>query len=334
MLNIGTKKYRNLQEQVGYNTECIKKLAEAIDGITIEDKLVVIESDSGTFTDEELVILSGPLAFISDGSKVWMKQSETLVQLAFKAVDIVANEVGGAYFNLGLSQIVINRETGAYNTSADTFFTTYSKTQIDSIVANIMALKANASDVYTKTATDNLLAGKADLTGASFSGAISAPTLLQAEANYKAEFVINPDGGSTYSIEQIYNRFIQINQGLEIVVNLAIKNETENAITVGKIGASLPVLPTSLATQLVDFLGHKVSEAGVAQTIIASAQAVIYKASNAGLGTAQGASYGKIILSNYGTANQCQVYVAADSGVSVPANTTYYLTGRISLTLI
>ena len=172
MLNIGDKKYRNLQEQVGYNTECIKKLAEAIDGITIEDKLVVIETDSGTFTDEELVILSGPLAFISNGSRVWMKDSETLVQFVYKAIDIVATEVGGTYFNVGGSKIVVNRETGAYNTSSDTIITTYNKTQIDSL----LALKANSSDVYTKAQTynqtqvDNLLALKANLSGANFTG--------------------------------------------------------------------------------------------------------------------------------------------------------------------
>lgn len=185
MLSIGTKKYRNLQEQVAYNTECIKKLDDYLDGITIEDKLVVIESDSGTFTDEELVILSGPLAFISDGSKVWMKQSENLTQFVYKAIDIVATEVGSAYFNIGGTKITVDRSTGAYNTSTEVIITTYSKSQIDSIVANIMALKAD------KTELTSGLALKANISGQAFTGGISAPSIIENMNGYG--FTPNPD---------------------------------------------------------------------------------------------------------------------------------------------
>lgn len=173
MLSIGNKKYRNLQEQVGYNTECIKKLDEYLDGIKVEDKLVVIESDSGTFTDEELVTLSGPLAFISNGSRVWMKDSETLVEFVYKAIDIKANEVGSVYYNIGGSKIVVNRETGAYNTSFDTIIATYSKDQIDSIVANVMATKADKLELSSG------LALKADVAGQAFTGPITAPSIIQ-----------------------------------------------------------------------------------------------------------------------------------------------------------
>ena len=125
MLSIGNKKYRNLQEQVGYNTECIQQLAEAIDGITLEDKLVIIANDSGTFTDEEMTVLNGPLAFISDGSKVWLKQSETASEFVFKAIDIVATEVGGTHYNVGGSKIVVTRATRTYVTSDDVIIVTY-----------------------------------------------------------------------------------------------------------------------------------------------------------------------------------------------------------------
>ena len=173
MLSIGNKKYRNLQEQVGYNTECIKKLDEYLDGIRVEDKLVVIESDSGTLTNEELVVLSGPLAFISNGSRVWMKDSETLVEFVYKAIDIKADEVGSVYYNIGGSKIVVNRETGAYNTSFDTIVTTYNKDQIDSIVANVMATKADKSELSSG------LALKADVAGQAFTGPITAPSIIQ-----------------------------------------------------------------------------------------------------------------------------------------------------------
>lgn len=147
MLSIGNKKYRNLQEQVGYNTKCIQELAEAIDGITLEDKLVIIANDSGTFTDEEMTVLNGPLAFISDGSKVWLKQSETPTEFVFKAIDIVATEVGGTHYNVGGSKIVVTRATRAYVTSDDVIITTYDKTQIDSIVSGINSTKADKTNI-------------------------------------------------------------------------------------------------------------------------------------------------------------------------------------------
>lgn len=192
MLSIGNKKYRNLQEQVGYNTECIKKLDEYLDGIKVEDKLVVIESDSGTFTDEELVTLSGPLAFISNGSRVWMKDSETLVEFVFKAIDIKANVVGNAYFSIGGSKIVVNRETGAYNTSFDTIITTYSKDQIDSIVANIMAIKADKSELTSG------LALKANVSGQAFTGAITAPSIIEDMVGYSKDKPDMPDFTTLY----------------------------------------------------------------------------------------------------------------------------------------
>lgn len=161
MLSIGNKKYRNLQEQVAYNTECIEELNKAIDGITLEDKLVIIANDSGTFTDEEMTVLNGPLAFISDGSKVWLKQSETVSEFVFKAIDIVATEQGGTHYNVGGSKIVVTRATRAYITSDDVIIVTYNKSQMDS-----------------------LLALKADLSGANFTGAITAPSIIETMTGY------------------------------------------------------------------------------------------------------------------------------------------------------
>lgn len=166
MLSIGNKKYRNLQEQVGYNTECIQELAKAIDGITLEDKLVIIANDSGTFTDEEMTVLNGPLAFISDGSKVWLKQSETVSEFVFKAIDIVATEQGGTYYNVGGSKIVVTRATRAYVTSNDVVITTYNRTQMDA-----------------------LLSAKASLSGANFTGPITASSITENMVGYSFEIL-------------------------------------------------------------------------------------------------------------------------------------------------
>lgn len=212
MLSIGNKKYRNLQEQVGYNTECIKKLDEYLDGIAIEDKLVVIDTDSGTFTDEELVILSGPLAFISNGSRVWMKDSETLVEFVYKAIDIKADEVGSAYFNIGGSKIVVNRETGAFNTSSDTIITTYSKDQIDSIIANIMAVKADKTELTAG------LALKANVAGQAFTGAITAPSIIQTMTGFTGVITNIPD----YTKSDAYLGVVQTGNKVTFVVSIDV----------------------------------------------------------------------------------------------------------------
>lgn len=174
MLSIGTKKYRNLQEQVGYNTECIKKLDEYLDGITLQDKLVIIANDSGTFTEKELETLSMPLAFIANASKVWMKENETVSELVYKAIDVVATEIGSAYFKIGGSKIVIDKATRAFAISDNDIILTYSKDQIDVLLAS----KADASALTAG------LALKANVAGQAFTGAITAPSIIETMSGY------------------------------------------------------------------------------------------------------------------------------------------------------
>lgn len=326
MLSIGTKKYRNLQEQVAYNTECIKKLDEYLDGITIEDKLVIIDSDSGTFTDEELVILSAPLAFISDGSKVWMKQSETLVQLVFKAIDVVTTEVGSAYFNLGLSQIVINRETGAYNSSADTFFTTYSKDQIDSIVNNIMTVKANASDVYNKTTTDNLLALKANLAGADFTGNVTAPKLKQSTANKTFSFSYSNFAHGT--VQNSYCVAEEINGVLYIIVLIKVTTD-ETGISSGTGNGATLQLDAEVGSKIYDADGIPLSQLGQHSYSNIACETAFVGSDNTDFLT----GIGRLVIQRAGI-NQNQINVSLRGLPAMSANSTFAISGRIALTLI
>lgn len=154
MLNIGNKVFRNLPEQVGYNTECIKKLDEALDGLVVEDHLVVIGDPSGTISEEDLDILQGNLAFMYYDGAVYIKTSETLTELTFKKCEVVATEVGGTYYNIGMSKIVVNISTRAYLVSTDNIISVYSKSQLDNIVATLntaISAKLNSADLLDKT---------------------------------------------------------------------------------------------------------------------------------------------------------------------------------------
>ena len=220
MLSIGNKKYRNLQEQVGYNTECIQELAKAIDGITLEDKLVIIANDSGTFTDEEMTVLNGPLAFISDGSKVWLKQSETVSEFVFKAIDIVATEVGGTHYNVGGSKIVVTRATRAYATSDDVIIVTYNKSQMNS-----------------------LFALKADLSGANFTGAITAPSIIENMSGYS---FIKRTPPVSLEYEYVYAGAVKNGNKLTVVIALNITRlDSTSSVALGDF-----VLPQDILDNL------------------------------------------------------------------------------------
>lgn len=316
MLNIGNKKYRNLQEQVAYNTECIQELAEAIDGITLEDKLVIIANDSGTFTDEEMTVLNGPLAFISDGSKVWLKQSETASEFVFKAIDIVATEQGGTHFSVGGSKIVVTRATRAYVTSDDVIITTYNKTQIDS-----------------------LLALKADLSGANFTGAVTAPTFKQSQYNYTKSF--NLVSTASITVNNIYNRFVEINNVLHIIVNITLTNNSGSPVTIGSgyayCGFTSLTLDASIASKIVDIEGKTVADpTATLDVLIASEPAQILLSKILDSNTKFRSA--RMSLVNRSAENTCAVYIAlnGDAGdrLTMADGDTIYVTARMALTLI
>lgn len=173
-LDIDNKVYRNMQEQVCANARNIVKIKEYLDGIQVEDKLVVIDASSGTISDKELEILMQSLAFISYNNGVYIKVFESTTEIVFKLCNISAAEVGSAYFNIGGSKIVIIKSTKAYEVQNDAIITVYSKAQIDSIIANIMALKADKSELNEK----------ADLSGATFTGTISGPNITEINSGY------------------------------------------------------------------------------------------------------------------------------------------------------
>lgn len=94
MLNIGKKKYRNLQEQVGYNTKQIDNIFSILDGIDYEDHVVVIEDITQPLNREELNIINEPVAFLVYEDKLYFKKSSDSSKVYFSAViDISGNDI-------------------------------------------------------------------------------------------------------------------------------------------------------------------------------------------------------------------------------------------------
>lgn len=326
MLSIGNKKYRNLQEQVGYNTECIKKIDEYLDGIAVSDKLVVIDSDSGTFTNEELAIIGGPLAFISNGSKVWVKEDETSGEFIFKAVDIKANTTGEPYFNIGGSKIVINKGTGDYNVSTDTIIVTYSKSQVDSFIENLASLKADKAE----------LALKANIAGQDFTGAVTAPTLHQTQANLSQSFNFTAIS-SDVSVTNIYNRCEVINNILYLIANIKLKNVSGGSLQVGGGWGRSPfisfLLPSSLAMKIVDIDNVPAGQVAVAGKIICSVPAICLSGT---IGSASTKAYNgwRLDFTNREGVNEVAAYFNTDQSITLEKDEEVTFMARLSLTLI
>lgn len=310
MLSIGNKKYRNLQEQVGYNTECIKKLDEYLDGISIQDKLVVIANDSGTFTEEEIETLSMPLAFIADASKVWIKESETSTELIYKAVDIAAKEIGSAYFKIGGSKIVIDKNSRNYVVSDDDIILTYSKDQLDSL----LSLKAN-------------------LSGANFTGAVTAPTLKQANPNYSLNF--NMVGQSNIIATQIYNRFLEVNNILYCISNIKLTNDTASDIVFyngGILAQAVVTLAPEIASKLYTMEGNTVADIPTSSQVGVATERTNYS-SSMHFTTFPNSDIMFFILHPQ-VANVIYVGMRTVNQLTVPAGSSIYITARIALTLI
>lgn len=165
MLAIGNKKYRNLQEQVGWNTEQIEKIFEFLDGINVSDNVVVVGDISTPLTTEQLEIVNREVAFIVYNGELYFKRNQDSFYIYF---DIIFQVTSGTIITLTSSEIAVTKSNGALGITNSTDYV-YSKTQVDSL------LSAKADLTYLSAQ----LALKADLTGANFTGAITSPSIIE-----------------------------------------------------------------------------------------------------------------------------------------------------------
>ena len=245
MLVIGNKKYRNLQEQVGWNTEQIDKIFEFLDGINVSDNVVVVLDISTPLTTEELEIVNREVAFIVYNGELYFKRNQDSTYIYF---DVVFSVSGSTVITLTSSEITVTKSNGALgitNSSAST----YSKSEVDSLLSG----KADTSYVSSQ------LALKANLTGANFTGAITAPSIIEDMSGYGAS--LNTIAGLT--IEKVYVGVVK--NGNKITFVFAVNfTKTDAALSVQqKVGSF--IIPSSIGDKLYEssvglyeFLDNKV----------------------------------------------------------------------------
>lgn len=155
---------RNLPEQVAENLKKIQEIIHFLDGVNIQDNLVVIADLSQILTEAELEIVERPVAFIYYNAELYIKKNEAAGKANF--VNVFSIEDTGTQLNFNSNEIEVDLGTGALNYTTATA-SSYTKSQIDSL----LALKANDAEV-------------AKLAGAAFTGAITSPSIIEDMVGY------------------------------------------------------------------------------------------------------------------------------------------------------
>ena len=221
-----------MPQQVEKNREDIELIKKTIDGLDAEDNVVVVPDMSHILSADELKSVRQPVAFIVYDNQLFIKKKE---------------ENGNAYFNLVFSiavsivvsfeskQIEVNLTNGALGITLATV-DTYSVSQIDNKFATLAYV-------------DSALASKASLSGANFTGPISAPSIIENMVGYSASF-----SSSDANTRITPNYIAACKQGNMLVIVAACR--------ITKIGSSDErriaefTLPQSVADRLIpDTLG-------------------------------------------------------------------------------
>ena len=211
MLSIGNKKYRNLQEQVGFNTEQIEKIFDVLDGLAVTDNVVAIADLSDNLNVDQLEIVQKSVAFLVYDGQLYIKKSEDASNAYFDIVFTISSSGGVVSFTSKEIEVVL--ATGALSQTTSTN-ATYSSSQIDSL------LSAKADITYV----DTQLALKADLTGANFTGAITAPSITENMSGYS----FAPQSAVTgFEIINIYCGVVKTGNKLTLVHFFKVKKTSE-----------------------------------------------------------------------------------------------------------
>lgn len=149
-IELNKKVYRNLPEQVAENANQIEKIKEFLDGISVEDNVVVIDDISQVLTNEELKIVKREIAFLVYNNTVYIKKNQDSAHAYFDKIFTISQDTD---ITFSTSEIQVTLANGALGTSDSTILT-YSTTQIDN----------KLSDKADKTYVDTQLTYKVDKT--------------------------------------------------------------------------------------------------------------------------------------------------------------------------
>lgn len=161
MLNIGSKTFRNLPEQVAENLKQIGLIWQKLDGLDVYDNVIILE-DLSNLNEEQLTIVARPVSFIVYQDVVYVKKGNVGAYALFSPYySIEADE----YITIKSSELKVQFPLGEV-TISNLEVELYDKDEIDTLLGNLDDDKADKSDTYTKSEVNSLLLSKVYPVGA------------------------------------------------------------------------------------------------------------------------------------------------------------------------
>lgn len=252
---------RTLPEQVGFNSEKIYEIIKWINDSDFIDKVLNLSDPSGTLTEAQYAIADLSPSYIVYGGKVFIKSLEDSDNIDFFKAG--TDMSGSDSMIASVERVRVVKATKAYQYAVVQLFESYNKTQIDT-----------------------LLAAKASLSGATFTGDVKAKTLEQTEVSWSGS--LSYDSGLAAGLvgTPIFNSAKIINNILHLVICHKIENNSGETITINSgdlIRFATTTVPTKYAEKIYDIEGKNMTEGGNETRIIRSGPASLTFLNGGGL---------------------------------------------------
>ena len=157
---------RTQAEQVGFNSKKIEEIIKFLNESGLKDLVINLEAASGVLTDDQYAIAELSPSYIVLNGKVYYKGYEDGTNIDF--FEAVPKAAAATSLFLQVARIRIVEATKNYALSSVNIFESYDKSQIDSIVSSL----------------NSAIDAKAALSGANFTGAITAPSIIENMSGY------------------------------------------------------------------------------------------------------------------------------------------------------
>ena len=238
----------SMPQQVQKNKDDIAEIKVVIDGLDSLDNVIIVPDISHIMTAEELKSVKQPVCFIVYDNHIYIKKKEESGNAYF---DIVFSIIATTVISFQSSEIEVNLSNGALGI-VNSNVSTYSNTKVD----ELLALKTS----YTYVDTE--LAKKASLTGANFTGAITAPSIVE---NMSSLYRFVPASITGFTITNVYCGAVKNGNKLTFVQFFKITRTGDtNYGTLGSFQlpadvaaklypTPLGVVDTALASQVISF---------------------------------------------------------------------------------
>ena len=305
---------RNLPEQVGFNTKKIQEIIDFLNESGMKDLVVNLEADSGALTNEQYAVLELSPSYIVLNGRVFYKALEDGTNIDF--FDLSAPSISAGVSSQTVKRIRIVEATKNYSTT-------------DVVLSS-----------YTKDALDTALSAKADLSGATFTGEIKAPTIIQQNPNSSVDISRWNSTDANLTPDPIYTKmFVENGLDCHIVVCLALKNESGSSVTIsGRVAYTNANYVSTLtdflpfAEKIIDLNGKKLSEVPTTNATIriAKGTAIINKT------TVRPTVYdctAQLIHTETSSQSSFQIEIYGVPSVTLNDNDSLYLMFEMNLTL-